>query len=109
MARLDNAGVNGSHGYLEHALSGDWSERMECSCDARYDTIRRKVLAKCVRVVGPIVVDRRTCRIRIAFWREPEEIHHLTFDPIPHWVLRRYRRERRCCGVDRRRRFQSCP
>ena len=55
---LDDAGVNGSHGHLEHTLAGHGPERMEVAGHSRHRLVAWKILSQRPRALGPVVVQR---------------------------------------------------
>jgi hypothetical protein len=102
MPGLDDAGVHRADRHLEHPLTDHRSERMERSRDARHDTVVGKILAQRPRAIRPIVVERDPRRIGMTDRDEAEEIHDLALEPVRRRILRRDRRVRGRCRIDRR-------
>ena len=88
MARLDHAGVHGSHRHLEHALAGDGPERVTLAGARGTGAVGREVLSERPRAVGPVVVERDARRVGVAVGRQAEEVHDLPFEPVRRRVLR---------------------
>src|SRR6266511_2368073 len=83
MTGLDDAGVDRSDGNLEHTLTGDGPEWVEITWRSRYRTVEWKILPKCPGPVRPVVMQRYARWVRMPHGNEAEEVHDLTFEPVP--------------------------
>ena len=106
---LDDACVHRPDWNLEHALACDWSKWVGVPWNARHHRVGREVLAKRPRAVGPVIVKSDAHGVRMAFGNHPEEIHHLSLEPVGRRILRCDGRERRRGRIDRRDDAQEGP
>src|SRR5206468_449275 len=79
---LDDAGMHGSHRYLEDALASHGTKRVKITRYARYDTVVVEVLAKRPRALRPIVMKCHTRRVGVPLGCQAKEIHDFAFEPV---------------------------
>jgi hypothetical protein len=96
VARLDDAGMDGSYRYFEDALAGHRTKRVSRSADPCDSRVVWEVLAKRPGLVRPVVMQRDALHIGMARGNEAKEVHRLALEPVRRRVLRCNRRE---CGL----------
>jgi hypothetical protein len=105
--RLDDSRVHRAHRNLEHAFTGDGSERMRSTRRTRHHAVVREILAQRPGAVRPVVVERDPHGIGMALRNEAEEIHHFAFEPVRDRMPGRDRRKRWFSGVHGRDELQE--
>ena len=95
MAGLDDAGVHGAHGNLEHAFAQRRPVDVPLAFEGRQDLSQRKVLAQRMHV-RPVVVQRHAARIGVAGGFEAEPVLDLALLPVHGGQLAR--RAKGSCG-----------
>jgi len=81
MARFDNAGVHRAHGNLEDAFAFHDSELVAFSLEGGQNRFQIEILSQRIDF-GPVVVERATAGIRVAFELQAEEVLDFTFLPV---------------------------
>src|SRR5215204_1775513 len=100
MPGLDDAGVNGSDGDLEHAFAGDRPKRMEVAFHSRHLPVGIEILAQGPLALWPIVMHGDPLGIGMLPRLETEVIHHFALEPVRRRMSGGDRGKRGLAGID---------